>query len=211
MIKMTVLRNIVLGILALIVVVGSLRFYNFELQGILLNKPDGLIATNWYQALFYAHITGGIIALTTGLPQFFAGLRRRNLSLHRLLGRIYIIAVAISGLSGLVIALYADGGWVSQTGFFLMACFWLFFSSLAYITIKKKQVEAHQRWMSRSYAVTFSAVTLRLGLLLAVMGWVKFDTIYVLMAWLSWIGNLIIVELFIRFGKKTPTLGKASA
>src|SRR5438132_13758938 len=50
---------------------------------------------------FYVHITLGGISLLTGWSQFLRSFRKKNLSFHRTLGKIYLIAVMISELCGL--------------------------------------------------------------------------------------------------------------
>ncbi len=49
--------------------------------------------------------------------------------------------------------------------------FWLYTGAQAYLSIRRRDVVAHRRWMIRNYALTFAAVTLRLELgLLQVSG-----------------------------------------
>ena len=64
----------------------------------------------------------------------------------------------------------------------------------------KKQITEHRKWMIRSYAVTFSAVSLRLlvPFLSIVVGMELLQTVIVT-AWISWLGNLMVAELMIRF------------
>ena len=58
-------------------------------------------------------------------------------------------------------------------------------------------IAAHRRWMTRSYALTFATVTLRLWLprLAAIF---PFETAYQTVSWLAWVPNLLIVEWAIR-------------
>jgi hypothetical protein len=57
-------------------------------------------------------------------------------------------------------------------------------------------VAAHRVWMTRNYAATFGAVTLRLWLGLFMALGVQFDTAYRIVAWLSWAPNLMIAQVF---------------
>lgn len=54
--------------------------------------------------------------------------------------------------------------------------------------------------MIRNYSLTFAAVTLRIWLPLFVLlfGLQQFEVSYTVIAWLAWVPNLIIAELFIR-------------
>jgi hypothetical protein len=65
--------------------------------------------------------------------------------------------------------------------------------------------------MTRSYALTFAAVTLRLYLALAIAAGAVF-TAYPYIAWLCWLPNLAVAELLIRFrpALANPIGGSAS-
>jgi len=54
--------------------------------------------------------------------------------------------------------------------------------------------------MIRSFALTFSAVTLRLYILLSQMLGLDFITAYRAIAWLAWIPNALFAEWFLRQG-----------
>lgn len=187
----------IITLLAFLVAVMSLRFFNFEIQDILRNKTAELLAGPWYLPYFYTHISFGIIAIVLGPFQFLKKIRSKYLGLHRLIGKVYLISILFGGLAGLIIAFNADGGLVAKIGFGLMAIFWLSTGYMAYKSILNKEIAKHERWMLRNYAVTLSAVSLRLGLLLAVIGVVQFEFIYIVMSWASWILNLLIVEWYI--------------
>lgn len=164
-------------------------------------KEDQIISRLLYRAPFWIHVAGGIIALTLGPFQFLAGLRKKRKHLHRTLGKIYIVAILFAGISGIPVSLMASGGWVAQSGFFFLALAWLYTTYQAYANIRQGNVTAHKEWMTRSYAVTFAAVTLRiwLGIFLA-SGW-DFMVAYPTVAWLCWVPNLLVVEWAMR-GKK---------
>ena len=117
-----------------------------------------------FPAVTSIHFMGGAIAIVAGAFQFSASLRARHLSLHRLLGRFYVGAIIFSGVAGFVLAVNSIGGFYVQSGFGLMAIFWLATTLSAYLLIRKGNVKSHENWMVRSYAVTLAGVTLRLYL-----------------------------------------------
>ena len=174
-----------------------------EGQGLLSTKSAELLGKAYYQFGFYTHIMFGGIALIAGFSQFFPKLRRKQLGLHRSLGKVYVIAVMLSGISGLYIAFHATGGWMAIIGFALLAILWLFFTIKAYQTIKQKNIIAHQKWMIRSYALCFGAVTLRIYLPLSMALGIDFMVAYPIIAWLAWVPNLLIAEQFIVRRLKT--------
>ena len=148
------------------------------------------------------HFIGGAIAIVTGAFQFSASLRSKHLSLHRLLGRFYVGAIIFSGVAGFVLAVNSVGGVYVQSGFGLMAIFWLLTTIKAYSEIRQGDVKSHEKWMIRSYAVTLAGVTLRLYLGLSVVLGVKFFDAYPVLAWLCWVPNLLIAELFLKHKMK---------
>ena len=178
-------------------------YLNFDPNfGFLINKSKEILSHALYLGPFWIHVMGGIIALSIGPFQFLSKLRQKRMKLHRTLGKVYMIAILIAGISGIPISIMSAGGWVANWGFFLLALAWLFTTGQGYVKIRQKNIEAHRQWMIRSYAVTFAAVTLRiwLGLFMQVLGW-DFMIAYPIVAWISWIPNLIAVELWMNWKK----------
>jgi len=145
------------------------------------------------------HFFGGAVAIVTGAIQFNASLRRKHLPLHKILGRFYVVSILCAGIASFILAVNSVGGIYVQSGFGLMAICWLATTINAYCLIRRSDVSGHERWMTRSYAVTLAGVTLRLYLGLSVVLEIKFIDAYPVLAWICWIPNLIIAELVIRF------------
>ena len=171
-------------------------------SGFLSTKSAALLQDNIWKTAFFLHIIPGAIALLTGWSQFSRRIRNKNLNFHRTLGKIYLTAVAISGLSGFYIALFATGGLVAAMGFIALAIGWLSSSLLAYRAILKMDLDQHQYGMIRSYAFCWAAVTLRIWLPLSQVFGIEFITAYRTIAWLCWIPNLIVAEVIIHHSKQ---------
>lgn len=167
--------------------------------GLLASKSATLLANRLWQGGFYTHIGFGGLALWSGCTQFLPRFRQKRLAVHRTLGKIYITSVLLSGTAGLGIALAATGGLPAQLGFGALAVLWLYTTTQAFLSIKRKEVALHQQWMTRSYALCFAAVTLRLWLplLLGAFG-MSFSVAYPIIAWLCWVPNLALAEWMIR-------------
>ncbi len=149
------------------------------------------------------HALFGAIALITGAAQFSrAVLQRRRL--HRKIGIVYVIAGLIVGTAGTYMAWYSFGGWPTHVGFGLLGLSLLTTTAIAFREIKRRDIEAHRRWMIRSYSLIFAAVTLRLQLpiLSALLG--GFLPAYTIVAWSSWLPNLAFADLYIRATRATP-------
>jgi len=157
---------------------------------------DALLADRPISTL--AHFGGSALALAIGGFQVHPGLRRRFLPLHRWMGRLYVLAVAVGGSAGLYLAWHANGGVTGRLGFGFLAVFWLGTTASAYLCIRARDVAAHRRWMIRSFALTFAAVTLRLYIPASQIAGIPFEAAYPLIAWLAWVPNLLVAELFAR-------------
>ncbi len=189
--------------LALLLFCTTMMYWSFKPDvSFLLTKQDVVHQPVWRTA-FYVHIFGGMLAIALGPLQFIKILRQRYMNVHRAIGKIYVTSIlCIAAPTGLYMAFYANGGLYASIGFVLMSVLWFYTTWMAIYSIRKKQIEQHVHWMIRSYAITFSAVSLRL--------WVPFLSLYTTMdhlhiiiitAWISWLFNLIVAEGVIKFGK----------
>jgi len=147
------------------------------------------------------------VALLVGAFQFLKPLRTRAPAVHRWIGRIYVAACVIGGMAGGSIALYSASGPVAGWGFFILAVLWVPFTLLALAAAMRRDFAAHERWMVRSFALTFGAVTLRLYLPIG-LATVGFNESYPIIAWLAWVPNLVVAEIWLR--SRSPA-GRAPA
>lgn len=114
-----------------------------------------LIADRW---LLAPHAVCGVYALLAGPLQFSSRLRQRNLRLHRLLGKGYVLAVVFAGLAGIAITWGKPLGPGTQT----QAGTWILVTLAAWKAAMNRQIASHQRWMTRSYAVTLTFISTRI-------------------------------------------------
>lgn len=181
----------------------------------LANKPAWLLEQKHYMFAFYIHISSSVLVLAAGLTQFSKRLMFRYPKWHRNIGKLYIfIVLFLSAPTGLLMAFYGSGGAAAQWAFIFQATGWWIFTYIAYVHIRKGNLRQHGAYMMRSYAMTFSAITLRAGTYIVSyfkisMGircpneeWsiLCYPNFYVLEAWLSWMGNLFVVEILILMG-----------
>lgn len=176
-------------------------------QGFLGGKSEEILSSTFWNWFFYQHIIFGAMSMLTGWTQFSGKLRKRNINIHRVLGKIYVLSVMLSGSAGLYLSFYATGGLIPSFGFGAMAVCWLSTTIMAFLTIKKGKINAHQNWMIRSYALCWAAVTLRLWLPILQGGFgLDFITAYLLVSWLCWVPNLILAEwLLVKPSIATPS------
>lgn len=107
------------------------------------------------------HITSGMVALLIGPWQFSRRLRQRYLQLHRLSGRVYLIAVLCGCTAACRLAFGTTFGRAWAFGLLCLVLAWFTTSSMAYYAIRNRQIPIHREWMIRSYVVTFAFVTFR--------------------------------------------------
>jgi len=176
---------------------GYLAYVGVE-EALRSRKTAELLASIVWNIGFYTHITFGGLALLVGWVQFSKKFRNVNLKRHRLIGKVYVIAVVVSGLTGLYIAFYATGGMVAKLGFGSLAMVWLYTTVRAYQTIKKGDIKKHEIFMIYSYAACFAAVTLRIWLPLLIIGFGDFIPAYRIVAWLCWVPNMVFAFFLVR-------------
>lgn len=144
---------------------------------------------------FYMHTLGGAIALALAPFQL---LQQASVGRHKLIGYIYVLAVSVSALAGLYMAQDAYGGMPSTIALSILSILWLVSTYMGIYAATKKDISAHRRWMLRSAALTFAAITLRLisPALYTVYNLYEAQQI---IYWSCWIINLVIAEYYIRF------------
>lgn len=111
-----------------------------------------------------AHAVPAALALALGPLQFVPALRARHPVLHRYLGSIYLVCVLIGGIAATAAALVSTSGLTAQAGLLFLAVAWLCSGGCAYAAARNGRYAEHRIWMIRNYALTFSAVPLRLFL-----------------------------------------------
>jgi hypothetical protein len=153
---------------------------------------------------FFIHIFSSVFLLLAGFTQFSSYIMRKYVRLHRYAGYCYlIILIFISAPGAMAMAIHANGGFAAKTSFVFLTSLWFIFTLLAWAALRKKNYLIHGEFMLRSYALTLSAVTLRIYVYIFTawkLSGIKPAELYVTVAWLSWVPNLIIAEIMIRNG-----------
>ncbi len=154
----------------------------------------------YYESAFFIHVFTSMFALLAGFTQFSKAFRINYPKAHRTIGVIYVsVILFFSGPSGLIMGYHANGGFSSQLAFVLLAIIWIYSTWKAFDEARSKNFDAHRAWMIRSYALTLSAVTLRAWKWSIVQIWHPSPMdVYRLVAWLGWVLNLVVAELYLR-------------
>jgi uncharacterized membrane protein len=195
-------RKIVRGFVFILATLVALFSYRY-LFDIGLIPPN--IANNKYRILWLAtHVGFAATALLIGAVQFSNVLRERKPSIHRLIGRSYVISCLAGAVAGFILAIGSSAGPIASVGFGSLAVLWTIVNILGWQSARKRDFVAHRRWMIRSWALTLSAVTLRLYLPLSEITEMPELPAYRAISFLCWVPNLIIAELLLRYRPDQP-------
>lgn len=191
---------LLLSLLILTMLVTLLQYARLDDHtGFLQYKQDWLDDPVWKSA-FYIHVFTCFFCLFAGLTQFSKEVMRRQKKTHRLLGKIYVFNILFINVPvGMILAVNANGGLISKVAFSLLGVLWCYTTLMAWLYAKRKQFTLHRQFMIRSYALTLSALTLRLWKPV-LMNLTTLDTytIYQIDAWLGFGLNLLVAEWIIR-------------
>jgi hypothetical protein len=162
-------------------------------------KQNYISFTPWLIA-FFIHVFTSILALVAGFTQFSGRILRDYKKVHRVMGQVYVVDVLfITGPASLLMAFLANGGLSSRVAFTCLSVLWMYTTAKGWRAVLVRRFADHEEWMMRSYALTLSAVTLRAWkwLLIALFHLRPLDA-YMIVSWLGFVPNLVVVELIIR-------------
>ena len=152
-----------------------------------------------WKIAFFVHVFSSIFVLIAGFTQFSTAVLKKYKRLHRIIGKAYVVNILfITGPASFIMALFANGGISSRLAFTILSILWMFTTAMAWKKAVNKKIAEHKEWMYRSYALTLSAITLRLWKWLIVLFFhLRPMDAYMIVAWLGFIPNLLFVELLI--------------
>ncbi len=105
------------------------------------------------------HFAAGGIVLALGSIQFIGSLRARYPSVHRWLGRVYVLAAFSTGVGGLIfIAVKGTvGGTMMSIGFGLYGVLTVLASVMAYVHARSRRLDLHRAWAMRLFALAIGS------------------------------------------------------
>ncbi|MBV8389828.1 MAG: DUF2306 domain-containing protein [Mucilaginibacter sp.] len=183
---------------------GTIQYLTFKPDTAFLALKQFAVKTGLYLPAFYAHIFGASTILIVGFFQFSKWVYARR-NLHKLLGKIYVFGVLFFAAPGAyVMTFFINRGPGVFTSFLLQNTLWVTFTLSAWLFVRNRKIDEHVRMMRRSYSLAFAAVTLRFYIwLFTVFGsGVGFANNYLIIAFLSWVPNLVIAEVLNYYDQK---------
>jgi uncharacterized membrane protein len=162
---------------------------------------SNLLAFPWLPV----HAAAASTALLVAPWQFIGRLRNRYPRIHRVIGRVYVGACYVGGITGLPLAWGATAGPIATAGFGILAVLWLWTTTIAWRHAVARRITEHRRWMIRSVALTAAGIMLRvyLGILLTLP--IEFADGYRVIAFLCWVPNIALAELYLHRPRQRPT------
>ena len=161
-----------------------------------------------YYPILVLHVGCAAIAMASGLAQIWTGVKGAPPGFHRLLGRVYVFCgVLPAGVMALALSTMGQFGPVLIASDVTLATLWLTATITGYRMMRRGQVAAHRRWMTRSYALTLSIISNRLWLpvVAAILAphlattfqgneTLMYYAIAGLAGWIGWVLPLILTE-----------------
>ncbi|HNE02886.1 MAG TPA: DUF2306 domain-containing protein [Anaerolineales bacterium] len=156
------------------------------------------------------HIISAVVYALLGAFQFMSRLWTRGIKWHRWVGRFLVPVGLLVGLSGLWMTLFYD---YPEGASKLLYGLRLFFGSgmvlsiiIGFISIRRRDINQHQAWMTRAYAIGMGAAT---QVLTGIVGALTLGEVNefenALLMGAGWIINLVIAELSIRKSQTRQT------
>jgi uncharacterized membrane protein len=159
-------KMIAMAIVLLVAIAFVLRYvfhYYLNYNEAAFTDPLHGAANYWrMRGWLLLHISSGMTAALIGPWQFSTRLRQRYLRIHRISGRVYLIAIVCGSIAAVRLAVGTTFGRAWGFGLCCLALAWFTTSAMAYYAVRKRQISIHKEWMVRSYVVTFGFVTFRI-------------------------------------------------
>ena len=145
--------------------------------------------------LFPAHMIASGAALIL-IP--IAALSRRFPAVHRAVGRLAALAVAVGGCAAVPVALASEATAAARAGFATQGVVWLALLIAAVTAIRQGRKSRHAALMIAMAAVASGAIWLRLTIAAVNMAALPFNEAYAVAAWACWLVPLTIAVMMTR-------------
>jgi hypothetical protein len=152
------------------------------------------------------HVIFACLGMLAGAINFSTTVLQKYRMFHRMNGYLYTLSIFLVCLTSGYMAPYATGGRINSIAFNLVNMIWLGLTIAALVTIKRKEVNKHRKWMVRSYAFCFLNMFIHLltSLFHDLFG-LPYDTSYTLGVYGSILLTISLAEIVIKYMYKNPT------
>lgn len=113
----------------------------------------------WFYPLLMVHIVSSSIALLTCVLQIWPWLRNNHRRVHRISGRLYVLAGVYPGaISSLLLTAFWPWNPIAGFSDTLSSVLWLVVTTYGFVLARQGRTADHRRWMLRSVALTSSVL-----------------------------------------------------
>lgn len=153
----------------------------------------------------FGHVAGGLLALVIGPLQFWKGFRNKYVTVHRTLGKVYLISIVVASLCATYLSWTTALAihWTWAISLQSLGLVWFCTALMAYRFIRLRRIQLHKEWMIRSYVVTFGFVLFRYmnghPLFVEAGNFIERGPT---IGWLAWAIPLFFTEIMIQWNKK---------
>lgn len=189
-----------LSVATLLMLQMILSYYPLNDQSGFLRFKQDYIGNDFWKTCFYIHVFTSLLVLLAGFTQFSNHILTEHRNVHRLMGKFYAFNILFVNFpAALVMGVFANGGFAGKAAFLLLDSLWFGFTLIAVVAIRKGEIQKHRDFMTRSFALTLSAISLRTWkMILSNTTDLDYSTIYIMDAWLGFVPNLLLAEWIIR-------------
>lgn len=163
---------------------------------------------------WFAHVLAGVAFGITGPVQFVRALRHRFGRVHRATGRVFVIAGATLGLSGLSLLaqVMSERTPLADIARGLFGLALLFALALAMVAVRDRDFRRHRAWMIRAYAVGMGLGTVGLVFfpIYIVTGQPPMGFAADILFVAAWVMTIVVGEVVVHRLSASPSKASAS-
>ena len=149
-------------------------------------------------SISYLHIISSIYALIAGSFLFIEHLQKDWVNTYNRTNNSYVLSLLIGSLSGIYLALFANGGLIATIGFITLYLL-LFISGIrVHIYLKQGRLLKHKVMIIYSYALGVSVLTFAAWYLILSAFTTDKELINQVSSWEGWLPNLFVAHFITK-------------
>lgn len=158
--------------------------------------------------LGHGHIVLGVVYLLAAPLQLWRGFRSRHYRVHRRLGRVVLTVGMSAGVLGVVVGtLFPFGGPVEGAAAVIFGHYFVISLAVAFLAIRRGDVDTHRRWMIRAFAVAVGVGTIRIWIGLFFLLGLTFEHSFAAAFWVAFPVHVLAAEIYVRM---RPTVNRVA-
>ena len=195
-------------LLLIIIILLNLVFIMNTAFPYVIWKPHKMKYFSGREIWIFIHVVFGVVALLAGPIQYFLAWSS-HFSIHKILGRLYVVAVALSGAASFYLAIENEISTTYGLGLFILGLSWWVTSFLSLRAILNNKKQSHAEWIFRSYAVTMGFVFFRIFVSITTALEIgTHNSRFEFASWFCWLLPLAIAEIFIKKKRENRDLDR---